>query len=299
MYSRASVGRAPRQLVVRTRDGKMESLIPTTATFLEPRLSPDGRTVLVTEDNRRRELWMVDVARRQISPLLKGEGDIFSAAWYADSKRFAYAREAYAYELYRSAIDGSVSDSMLLGSSKDKYPNSVAADGSSLWFTGGDERARMLDLRTGTRRLVLKDSTPSPRPSISPNGKWVAYESFGGTGARNVVITSSDGTGTTHRVSVDGGAEAIWTRGGRELVYRNGTAMMAAEVNPETGDVAAPALLFRASAAPTTENKTRSYDVSADGSRFVMVEPVPGGAPLNVIVVNWVEELKRKMAASH
>jgi hypothetical protein len=75
--------------------------------------------------------------------------------------------------------------------------------------------------------------------------------------------------------------------------------MMAAEVNPETGDVAAPALLFRASAAPTTENKTRSYDVSADGSRFVMVEPVPGGAPLNVIVVNWVEELKRKMAASH
>ena len=38
----------------------------------------------------------------------------------------------------------------------------------------------------------------------------------------------------------------------------------------------------------------RSYDVSADGQRFVMIKPAPEAAPPSIVVVqNWTEELKR------
>ncbi len=43
-------------------------------------------------------------------------------------------------------------------------------------------------------------------------------------------------------------------------------------------------------------NRTVGYDVTSDGSRFPLVEPVerPGGLP-NVVITNWVEELRRKV----
>jgi hypothetical protein len=57
-------------------------------------------------------------------------------------------------------------------------------------------------------------------------------------------------------------------------------------------------LLFRAPLGPVSNFKTRSYDVSADGARFVMVDPAAGSPPLNVVSVGWVDELKRKMTAA-
>lgn len=44
-------------------------------------------------------------------------------------------------------------------------------------------------------------------------------------------------------------------------------------------------MFFRMSRSPT-------YDVSADGQRFVMVKDETGSGRLNV-VLNWTEELKR------
>lgn len=107
----------------------------------------------------------------------------------------------------------------------------------------------------------------------------------------NVVIMAADGTGAPHRVSLEGGEEACWTKGGRELVYRVGTTMMAVDVDPQTGDASAPTQLFRAPLAPNTEYRTCSYDVSADGARFVMVDPVPGAPPQNVETVGFLNAI--------
>ena len=79
-------------------------------------------------------------------------------------------------------------------------------------------------------------------------------------------------------------------------MYRVGTAMMAVAVDPQTGDASAPSLLFRAPLAPRTEYRTQSYDVSADGSRFVMIDPVPGAPPLNVVTVGFLKAMQRQLA---
>ena len=52
-----------------------------------------------------------------------------------------------------------------------------------------------------------------------------------------------------------------------------------------------------------TGNFTRSYDVSADGQRFLMIKQAAAGGqsaspPQIVVVRNWVEELKRLAPAN-
>ena len=293
VYRRAVALRWPRQLVFRSRDGSVQPALPTAAAFSEPRLSPDGRMVLVTVQSANKSLALVDVLRRTMSPLLKGSGDVFDAQWFPDGRSFAYVREGFAYDIYRASVDGSVPDTPLLQTAADKYPSGVSPSGLGIWLDNDTYPASFAFADTAIHRLY-RDGTWGARATPSPNGRWVALESHSGSGVTNVVIMAADGTGPLHRVSLDGGEEACWTKGGRELVYRVGTAMMVVAVDPQTGEASTPTLLFRAPLAPNTESRTRSYDVSADGSRFVMVDPVPGAPPSNVVTVGFLKAMQRR-----
>src|SRR6185503_19610212 len=71
------------------------------------------------------------------------------------------------------------------------------------------------------------------------------------------------------KVSVSSGSEPLWTRGGRELVYRKGDSVMAATMDFAKGQIGQPVALF---GGPYPDNpgwtRPRSYDVTADGERF-------------------------------
>ena len=86
---------------------------------------------------------------------------------------------------------------------------------------------------------------------------------------------------------------------GAELVYLDGANHLTAVPVETTGST------FRAGTAATlfttayaTPAPWRSYDVSPDGRRFLMIKDGAGGTdtspPLSLVVVqNWLEELKR------
>jgi hypothetical protein len=87
----------------------------------------------------------------------------------------------------------------------------------------------------------------------------------------------------------------LWTRQGRELVYRNGDSTFAAAVDPVTGETGRPAALFVgpydfAFVGP------RSYDVTPDGRRFLMVRYAPEAEPRQLsLVLDWFGELRSRM----
>ena len=87
----------------------------------------------------------------------------------------------------------------------------------------------------------------------------------------------------------------LWSRDGKELFYRTGQKWMSAAVTlgPEF-TAARSRLLFEG---PYLMTGAQSYDVSADGRRFLVLERIePDTAPvthLNV-VLNWFEELRQK-----
>ena len=124
-------------------------------------------------------------------------------------------------------------------------------------------------------------------PAFSPDGDWLTY--VGGTEARlDVYIRAVDGSGGRLQVSVDGGEDPRWTRGGREIVYRKGDAFSAVSVDPARGEVGTPAVLF--------QGRYGEYDATADGNRFLILKPIERPDALPILVwFNWVEELKARV----
>ena len=103
-----------------------------------------------------------------------------------------------------------------------------------------------------------------------------------------------DGYLSDIRVSPDGGRDAVWSRDGKELFYRNVLKMLSARVVPGvTFRVEAPRALFEGGFDPGSE---RGYDVAPDG-RFVMIEkePIDNTTSASIVVVlNWLEELQAR-----
>ncbi|MGA2260913.1 MAG: hypothetical protein ABSH28_05720 [Acidobacteriota bacterium] len=101
-----------------------------------------------------------------------------------------------------------------------------------------------------------------------------------------------------HPVSSEGGIEPLWARNGKQLFYRWGDQVWAVDVRTD-GSFATSKLrrLFErpgyAFGAPI-----RSYDLSLDGQRFLMVkveQRKPTPVTEMILVENWFEELKQKV----
>jgi hypothetical protein len=88
------------------------------------------------------------------------------------------------------------------------------------------------------------------------------------------------------QVSVGGGSEPRWTRGGRELLFRSGDAMMSVSANPDAGEFPAPAVLFRGSWRRARPRDAHSYDATPAGDRFLMIRSVeqPGALPIAILL---------------
>ena len=87
----------------------------------------------------------------------------------------------------------------------------------------------------------------------------------------------------------------MWSPNEDEIFYRNGDQMVAVPVDTYSGfDFGTPSVLFEGSY--WFASGERSYDVAADGQRFLMIkeEPLSEEVAANEIhvVVNWLEDLQ-------
>ena len=108
------------------------------------------------------------------------------------------------------------------------------------------------------------------------------------------------------QISPAGGTRPAWARSGRELFYLDGNDLLTSvsvQTTATTFRASTPAkILDRAYYAGATVRgyALRSYDVAADGQRFLMIKEdvaakTTAPAASLVVVLNWVEELKAKL----
>jgi Tol biopolymer transport system component len=73
---------------------------------------------------------------------------------------------------------------------------------------------------TGERRpqLLLQSEFDKDEPHVSPDGRWIAYNSYE-TGRWEVYVAAFPGFGDKRQVSRSGGGQALWRKDGRELFY--------------------------------------------------------------------------------
>jgi len=133
---------------------------------------------------------------------------------------------------------------------------------------------------------------------FSPDGHWIAYLS-NESGRNQIYVQPYPGPGGKFQVSTDGGSEPMWARSGRELFYRNSDKMMAVDVTTQPAfAIGSPRTVFAGDYGFLGgSGQLANYDVSPDGQRFLMLQSnvQEGGVSQIHVVLNWFEELKRRV----
>ena len=136
----------------------------------------------------------------------------------------------------------------------------------------------------GARRVepLLHSPFAERNGAISPDGRWLAYESNeSGQEEIHVRPFPNVSDGGRWQVSAGGGTCPVWSPDGQELFYRDLNGVMAVTVqSTPTFSSGNPTKLFDG---PYLTGVGGSYDVSRDGRRFLMlkVSGPSGGGPLS------------------
>src|SRR5712692_774487 len=320
VYVSGSVQSARRRLVWVSRNGAEQPLAAPPHAYVFPRLSPDGRRVAVTIQEQETQVWLYDLTRETLTRLTFEGNQNYNPVWTPDGKRIAFeSTKEGPLNLFWQLADGSGGLERLNTSEYAQVPFSWSPDGQLLAF---------IEVNPTTQRdiWVLRMSDPSPGsgqvpsaasgqgrkaqpflrtpfdetlPRFSPDGHWLAYISDE-SGRYEIYVQPYPGPGGKWQISTEGGTAPVWNPNGRELFYRSGDKMMAVDIATQPGFAAGtPRMLFEGPYEPAPV-PIDNYDVSPDGQRFLMIKPSEQAqaAPTQInVVLNWFEELKRRVPA--
>jgi eukaryotic-like serine/threonine-protein kinase len=296
------------QLVWYDATGKQgEPVLPDTADYYEPTLSPDGgKLAFVLEDKGIGDIWVVDLARHTRTRITFGPQYSDYPVWWPDGKSivFAYGTSSAGESLYRQNADGTGNKEKLLDTPGiSDLPFCVSSDGRYIAYMRRDSKSStsydiwalpMVPDNSGERKPfpVVATNFADVSPAFSPDGKWLAYGNDE-TGRQEVYIQPFPSGAGRWQVSTAGGSRPNWRKDGKELLFFSiDQQMMAVDVSQksESLQLGTPHALFKATA---VSNANGPYTVSADGRKFVMNAVLPQSItePLTLIT-NWAADLK-------
>ena len=289
-------GALRRDLLLVSRSGQVSRIPGAPRIFANPRISPDGRRLVVgvaDATTLSRDVWVADLAQYTWSRLTT-DGLSDRPIWTPDGRRVIYSSND---DLWWLPSDGSGKPDSLLVANGSRFGGSVTADGRALIFAeSASDRAgiRLLVFDSApASELLLKGTFGEAAPALSPDGRWLAYQSDE-AGRPEVYVRPYPGLGARVSVSLQGGAEPAWAPDGRELFYRSGDSLVAATLDTRSAlAVTGRRTLFTGSFMAGGE--FREYDVAPDGQHFVFISGGSGRSTL-IGVQNFFENIPRGQA---
>jgi dipeptidyl aminopeptidase/acylaminoacyl peptidase len=289
--------------------GAVQPLPLPTRAYLSPRISPDGRQVVVWTQGDR-NVWLHDLTRGTLR-LFTSDARNARAIWTLDGKRVTYGSTRGGNEnLFVRPADSSGPAERLTTSPNLQFASAWSPSDQALIFVeeAGDGSTDIMVMPpSGDRRPrpLIQTRFNEAYPDLSPDGRWLAYASDE-SNRPEVYVQPYPGPGSRQPVSANGGTGPAWSRNGRELFYTTTqtvggqatlTKMMAVPVTFQpTFTAGTPHQLFEGRYGATAG--IRSYDVTADGKRFLMVQqkerPALDASEI-ILVQNWLEEVKARV----
>jgi eukaryotic-like serine/threonine-protein kinase len=292
------------------RQGHEDRIAAQPRVYMYPRLSPDGGRIAVSSLDEENDVWVFDLVKDILTRLTFGPTFETHPIWTPDGKYVLFDNSGPSPpgagnrgDIIRKAADGTGATEALTEHMQGGYPLSFSPDGKSLVFRQ----------EAGAVGLFLLPLAPKGEPhmliaagenaEISPDGRWIAYDA-NESGRLEVYVRPFPAVDTGRwQISAEGGTRPMWARSGHELFFLTaGNRMMAVPVQagPSAFTYAKPQPLFDARGYSFT-GVGRTFDISADGKRFLMIKDVPSGnaaaRPSIIVVSHWFDEVKARMLA--
>ena len=295
-------------------DGVAEVVGIPPAQYHGARLSPDGSQVLRDTSYKDKQIWTYDLERRARS-IETPEGRSRFPIWFPDSTAITFDSDRNGVgNLFSKAINRVGAAEPLLDKPHGQVPGSWSPDGKTLAFiqskpaTEWDSDIWILSMESPrSAQPFLETSFRETSPEFSPDGRWLAYVSDE-TGRREVYVDRYPDRGQKKTISTSGGNTPVWSMNGDKLFYFTGFRSprprkfwgVDIAITGDALEAGIPAVLFEREC--VTAHPHRSFDVTPDGQRFLIVDRPEAkerlfwkkyfGTKVN-IVLNWFEELER------
>jgi WD40 repeat protein len=285
------------QLVWLDRSTKQISPIADKLTDLQSAVvSPQGDRIAMQINAGETDVWVLDLARGVRTRLTFGPVANTAPHWSPDGVWVVYSSPRDGrFGIYRKHSDGSGVEELLASDDRQMLPTDWSRDGKFLLYSrpitgvGPVNQTWSLPLE-GDRKpaLILERGGAA---NLSPDGRWLAYQS-GESGTIQVYVVAFGGGQGKWQISANGGQMPRWSKDGKELFYLDPSfTLFAVPVTAAGG-----ALQFgtpQTVVSNWTAISAPLYDISPDGKK-ILLDRVPQQVSQSVtMVTNFTAVLKK------
>ncbi|HXI20924.1 MAG TPA: hypothetical protein VNH46_07565, partial [Gemmatimonadales bacterium] len=217
-------------------------------------LSPDGRRLAIgLHTDAGDDIWVKQLPAGPLSRITFDSASDERPHWSPDGKSITYiVLSSAANTLEQRRADGTGRADTLLTTQAPILEGRWTRDGKWLVVrTGSQGQRNILAFRPGVdsvpREFLATDRADESAPTVSPDGRWLAYES-NETGRNEIYIRPFPQVESGKwQVSTSGGQAPLWAHSGRELFYVDASRNLIAVPVPAEGPshLGAARTLFR------------------------------------------------------
>ncbi|HXB69309.1 MAG TPA: winged helix-turn-helix domain-containing protein [Candidatus Acidoferrales bacterium] len=279
------------------------------------RLSPDGHwlaTAVFDVERGVTDVWLYDTRTGTGRKAISGPGISHIPVWSPDSRHLVYVWDRSWPRLALSSLDGTP-DPEPMPNTGFMSPTDWSPDGRFILYNnsalpaitqGRQADVFALDMARGRKPIPLLNTQFSEYGAVfSPDGKWLAFLSDE-SGKAEIYVQAIDRgddslrvTGERFLISRQGAQCLRWRKDARELYYLGWDGQVYAvsiALRPAAVHAGKPEALFTIEAeARSTLHSVVSFDVSGDGSRFVIPSITPGESSALVVLQDWESQVAK------
>jgi serine/threonine-protein kinase len=288
--------------------GRKQSLLAKPGFYSNPRFSPDGkRLAMVVRELSGQNVSVWNLERGNNTQLSASSGTVFGLAWSTDGRYVVFGGVGTPLMAVRS--DGSGQPQPLFQSALFQSDNGFPAPIPSFFTSGGktlvfsDLIERQIftvpvqdqggQLKAGKPEQLLKTASQDLSPAVSPNGRWLAYQSQSNATGSEIRVRLLSGAGDQVQVSNNGGTQPVWSPNKHDLLYQSGDQIMAVSY-VEKGDTFVPEKprVWLAKLDGAT-----GWDLNPDGKRVAVITPANTSETEHEIVMwqNFFDYLRQRV----
>ena len=317
------------QAVWVTRDGKVTP-VDSAWSFLGDNgatISPDGQRLAISIlTGTGYDIWIKELVSGGTPTRLTFDGRSVDPQWTADGNSIVFISAAKSDDMgptvnlgptvRRRRVDGSDSAETIFRGKRDIAAVTVLRDTTTLLLRLGPPPTR--DIYLARRRggatgdslapLLASDKAEEVSMTISPDERWMAYQSNESSRFEVSVVPFPNVRGGPWQVSLAGGRSPRWARSGRELFF----------IDLDGGLVSVPVsygasptfgkrqVLFSTAglrlAGRSGNPVATQFDVTPDDRRFLFVRAMvaPNTQPFSsaILVQNWLTDVRQRLKGS-